>query len=320
MEGYNTLLNQNQHFINYFKSRQELELNFSQGLNALYLKQNEMERRDEEQRKSTTTTFNKAWTEIKLSTLESSRQHKSNAESLGNLLNIIQGFNENNDRRRKRIREELRSSSENYSEYVVTTARLSRAYLAAVESVQSEAEKDSERERDAAVARGESSSIASDDSDLGHRRRGSSSSSRGGDWEKVPSTTMISGATSSHTSSQTAYRDPPKANVFDSITSSLSKKDWTGEKYRVGLVRAVGQLASKAESVASGNVGKSISPVKEARGKSNIGRLRREAEQAGMYFFQLHLYSKRKYSTYFSSRSRLSCSSLSIRNSETTER
>lgn len=150
---------------------------------------------------------------------------------------------------------------------------MKRNYESKVEEVIQEAEKEFEKDNGA----------ASEGSDLGHERRNSSSSSRGGE---STSQTFVSGATSSTSSAQSAYLDPPKPNVFDAITS-ISKSDWSGEKkHRVNsIVRAVGQLASRAEtaasSISSGGIGRSNS-VKGRSSHNNNGSSskKREAELA----------------------------------------
>lgn len=197
------------------------------------------------------------------------------------------------ERMRRRVKEDLRTSISEHSEYQGAVSRLRRTYEAKVEEVQIEASREQEKDREQAMTSWATTSEGGGNSDSGRpgrERRDSSTSSRGGDWERIATPlppvsnqiAFISGATTSH-SAAAAYRDPPKSTLSDAL-NSLSKRDWSGEKHRVNsIVRAVGgHLSSRVEGNGSGTK-EMKSPVKGGKNKNSAGKLRRDAEQAGQY-------------------------------------
>lgn len=220
------------------------------------------------------------------------------------------------DRIRRRIKEDLRSTASEYGDYKSVVQRLRKSYERKVEDLQHFEEAEAVR-LEAEVAAASSSGtrtpsgnnqekhevawppehwLASETTATNRRRSNSAASSRPGtgnasDLESPPTTAtspslspvFVSGATSSSAAPPSAYRDPPtaKSGVFDAI----AKRDWSGDKQRVNsIVRAVGSLAKGNEL--------STAP-RNARNRQYGGKLKREAEQAGTSSSSRHVYSDR---------------------------
>lgn len=183
---------------------------------------------------------------------------------------------------RRRIKEDVRTTSAEYSDYKVAVGRLRKTYERKVEEVQlhEESEVAREYERDREVGSWPPEHwIGSEGSGKEREGRNSLSSARSAEGGQsalqgppLVAPVFVSGATSS-SSGVGAYRDPPtgKANVLDAIT----KRDWSGEKQRLSSVvrAAVGNLKGEGAAGAGG--------VTKGRARQMGSKLRREAEQAG---------------------------------------
>lgn len=202
------------------------------------------------------------------------------------------------DRIRRRIREDLRSTANEHGEYKGVVQRLRKMYERKVEELQHHEEAETAKDQDPAFSskggkeegwppehwlNHENGPVTS-----GRNRSDSAASSKAGgsasDIDSPPSSAVspalapvfVSGATSSSSAAPSAYRDPPtgKQNVFEAI----AKRDWSGEKHRVNsIVRAVGNLAKGADPATA------LGPSRTVRNKQYGSKLKREAEQAGAF-------------------------------------
>lgn len=231
-----------------------------------------------------------------MKTLSTLRDDRVRSESLVTTPSTLTGL-ELQDRIRRRIREDLRSTANEHGEYKTVVQRLRKTYERKVEELQHHEEAETGKEQDPSLAgKGgkdeqgwppehwlshENGPVTS-----GRNRSDSAASSKAGgtasDIDSPPSSAVspslspviVSGATSSSSTAPSAYRDPPtgKQNVFEAI----AKRDWSGEKHRVNsIVRAVGNLAKGADPATA------LGPSRTVRNKHYGSKLKREAEQAG---------------------------------------
>ncbi|BGP37595.1 hypothetical protein JCM10449v2_001512 [Rhodotorula kratochvilovae] len=199
------------------------------------------------------------------------------------------------ERTRRRIREDLRSTASEWSEYKTVVQRLRKTYERKVEELQHHEEAETLREQEHSPTPGGAKGepgwppehwVPDAPAFTANRKRSdSAASSKAGantsDADSPPpsllspgltSPVFVSGATSSATA-PSAYRDAPtgKQNVFEAI----AKRDWNADKHRVNsIVRAVGSLAKGNDPATA------LGPSRQ-RSRQYSSKLKREAEQAG---------------------------------------
>lgn len=207
------------------------------------------------------------------------------------------------DRMRRRVKEDSRTTREAHVEYLAVVERRRKSYERKVEEVQMHDREEHDRERAEHHEREGSGSgswppehwSGSESSGKGvdganRPRKGSTASSRGdGDSPPtshgsppIPAPVFVSGAGSTGGQAPSAYREPPtgKGNVFDAI----AKRDWSGEKHRINsIARAVGNLAKGGDGNAGGGGlgGGKSHPPRAVKARATGTKLKREAEQAG---------------------------------------
>ncbi|GAA5945255.1 uncharacterized protein JCM15063_003008 [Sporobolomyces koalae] len=291
-------------YLTFLKRRQEIELDSAESLRRLAHRSTSAEP-ESELHAHIPTSWRQSWIEVRGSLEDEAQSHRMAAEGLDKLVQKLTHFRDDRDRIRRRIREDLRTTATEYSDYKTVVGRLRKAYERKVEELfhheEAEHAKDDSGTK-SPVANSEAGGWPPEhwapSSDSVHfplvksRDRSDSSASSG---KGVPDTTLdldagqasqhisfgsppqasvfVSGATSSSGSAPSAYRDPPtaKQNVFEAI----AKRDWSTEKHRVNsIVRAVGSLAKGNDS------GVSLNSSKGARSRQYGGKLKREAEEA----------------------------------------
>ncbi|GAA5877419.1 hypothetical protein JCM1840_006095 [Sporobolomyces johnsonii] len=300
-------------YLAFLKRRQEIELDYVEALRKLSVRTQQGDRAafDDEAHAHIPTSWRKAWLDVRSTAEDEARSHRIAAEGLERLIATLGNFRDNRDRIRRRIREDLRSTATEHSDYKNVVSRLRKTYERKVEELQhheeAEALKEHEREKEAHGARSPAYSSAKEEGGAfppehwaandsgpflmakGRNRSDSAASSKGGTSSDVESSSspphahalgsppltsvFVSGATSSSGSAPSAYRDPPtgKQNVFEAI----AKRDWSGEKHRVNsIVRAVGSLAKGNDPAVA------LGPSRGVRSRQYGGKLKREAEQA----------------------------------------
>ncbi|CEQ39215.1 SPOSA6832_00716, partial [Sporobolomyces salmonicolor] len=307
-------------YLAFFKRRQEIELDYVDALRKLSARTQQGDRSfDDEAHAHIPTSWRKAWLDVRSTAEDEARSHRITAEGLERLIATLGNFRDNRltpaaeeqDRIRRRIREDLRTTATEHSDYKNVVSRLRKTYERKVEELQNheeaEALKEHEREKETHGARSPAYSSAKEEATTfppehwaandsgpflmtkGRNRSDSAASSKGGASSDVESSSspphahsigspplasvFVSGATSSSGSAPSAYRDPPtgKQNVFEAI----AKRDWSGEKHRVNsIVRAVGSLAKGNDPAVA------LGPSRGVRSRQYGGKLKREAEQA----------------------------------------
>ncbi|GAA6003386.1 hypothetical protein JCM10207_000309 [Rhodosporidiobolus poonsookiae] len=295
------LLKELESYLSFFKRRQEIEHEYVDALRKLSLKAQQGDRLDENFHSQVPTSWRKAWVAVRNAVEDEARAHRSTAEGLDKVIATLSGFRDNRDRIRRRIKDDLRSTATEHTDYKGVVSRLRKTYERKVEELQhhEEAETLKEEERTGGASNGKtggkdeawppehwSSSEAPVLPTPAYLRKRSDSaaSSKGGasDPDSPPQSVFspssnpifVSGATSSATNPTSGgYRDPPtgKQNVFEAI----AKRDWSGEKHRVNsIVRAVGSLAKGTDPAGA------LGPSRGQRSRQYSGKLKREAEQA----------------------------------------
>ncbi|BGP22453.1 rho GTPase activation protein domain containing protein [Rhodotorula toruloides] len=300
-EVHSRLLREVNTYLDFFQRRQvgtsqEIEQDYLDALKKLSLKAQQGDRAlDDDLQSQVPTSWRRAWLAVRNAVEDEARAHKGTADGLDRLVKTLSTLRDDRDRIRRRIREDLRSTANEYGEYKTVVQRLRKTYERKVEELQHHEEAETARDQDPAIAgRGgkddgwppehwlnpENGPVTS-----GRNRSDSAASSKAGgnasDIDSPPSSAVspglapvfVSGATSSSSAAPSAYRDPPtgKQNVFEAI----AKRDWSGDKHRVNsIVRAVGNLAKGADPATA------LGPSRTVRNKQYGSKLKREAEQA----------------------------------------
>ncbi|GAA5917452.1 hypothetical protein JCM8208_003971 [Rhodotorula glutinis] len=286
------LLKELDHYLAFFKRRQEIEQDYVDSLKKLSLKTAQGDTQlGDELHAQLPTSWRKAWVAVRLSVEDEVLAHRGAADGLDRVVHKLTSFRDDRERTRRRIREDLRSTATEWADYKTVVHRLRKTYERKVEELQHHEEAEAMRDQEHSPAPGSRTEAGwppehwSQDTIVGGRHRSdSATSSKGGpgasDAESPPPTVtspglsspfFVSGATSS-ASIPSAYRDAPtgKQNVFEAIT----KRDWAGEKHRVNsIVRAVGSLAKGNDPVGA------LGPSRQ-RSRQYTSKLKREAELA----------------------------------------
>lgn len=229
------------------------------------------------------------------------------------------------DRIRRRIKEDLRSTASEYGDYKSVVQRLRKTYERKVEDLQHFEEAEAvrlEAEATAASTSGTRTPVShagqqangqeksetawppehwvSSDAATGvtnRRRSNSAASSRPGtgsasDLESPPTTATSPSLSPVFVSGATSSSAAPPSAYRDpptaksSVFEAIAKRDWSGDKQRVNsIVRAVGSLAKGNEI--------STAP-RNARNRQYGGKLKRDAEQAGAPCFPVVTHLARK--------------------------
>ncbi|GJN88220.1 hypothetical protein Rhopal_001185-T1 [Rhodotorula paludigena] len=293
-EVHARLLRELDHYLAFFRRRHEIEQDYVDQLKKLSLRSAQQDRAlDDELYNIVPTTWRKAWLAVRTAVEDEVRSHKATADGLDRLTSTLSTFRDDRERIRRRVRDDLRTSSAEHADYRSVVQRLRKTYERRVEELQHYEEAEMLKDQDVV-----SPSLKPIDKEpswppehwltpelvAGRKRSDSAASSKAGasasDADSPPasvsspglSPVFVSGATSSSASAPSAYRDPPtaKQNVFEAI----AKRDWSGEKHRVNsIVRAVGNLGKGADG------GSSHGPSKP-RSRQYSSKLKREAEQA----------------------------------------
>ncbi|GAA5901632.1 uncharacterized protein JCM6883_000345 [Sporobolomyces salmoneus] len=298
-------------YLLFFKRRQEIELDYVESLRKLSNRSTQPPESEHELHAQIPTTWRQSWFEVRSSLEDEANSHKMAAEGLDRLIQKLTHFRDDRDRIRRRIREDLRTTANEYAEYKQVVSRLRKTYERKVEELANHEEAEHlkevhEREKESTSTGMRSPGATSDPGGWppehwtsasttetgGHflpaktrnRSDSSASSGKGGSsdtfdhehssYGSPPHTSVfVSGATSSSGSAPSAYRDPPtaKQNVFEAI----AKRDWSNEKHRVNsIVRAVGSLAKGNDPATA------LNPNRGVRSRQYGGKLKREAEEA----------------------------------------
>ncbi|GAA6033406.1 hypothetical protein JCM8097_006735 [Rhodosporidiobolus ruineniae] len=308
------LLRELETYTAFLKRRQELEQDYADQLRKLSLRaQQQAAGLDDDPSSRVPLSWRKAWVAVRAAVEDEGRAHRQSAEGLDRIVSGLSTLRDNRDRIRRRIKDDLRSTATEYSDYKAVVSRLRKTYERKVEELQHHEEAEALKEEvppgggggaGGKSGNGDGSSWPPEHWTGGggeeykhtlptpaylRKRSDSAASSRGGgtsagasDADSPPHSVIspsstpvfVSGATSSSSDPKTGpYRDPPTGK--QNVFEAIAKRDWSGEKHRVNsIVRAVGSLAKGTDPAAA------LGPSRGLRSRQYGGKLKREAEQA----------------------------------------
>ncbi|GAA5896218.1 hypothetical protein JCM6882_008521 [Rhodosporidiobolus microsporus] len=310
-----SLLAELESYIAFFKRRQELEQEYTSGLQKLSKRAEQSDRQlDEEHPSQLPPSWRKAWLAVRNAVEDEARAHKQAADGLGKIVAGLNTLRDNRDRTRRRIQDDKRSAASEYSDYKSVVSRLRKTYERKVEELQhhEEAEALKEEERPAASsaatgARGGAGGNGAKEepwppehwsSNAGaseyviptpaylRKRSDSAASSKGGavsDAESSPPQSVISPAptpvfVSGATSAATGEKSGPYRDPptgKQNVFEAIAKRDWSGDKHRVNSIVRAVGNLAKGTDPAV-----ALGPSRGARSRQYGGKLKREAEQA----------------------------------------
>ncbi|GAA5826228.1 hypothetical protein JCM3770_006114 [Rhodotorula araucariae] len=289
------LLRELEHYLAFFKRRHEIEQDYVDSLKKLSLRAAQGDAQlSDELHAHVPTSWRKAWVAMRTCVDDEVRAHTTTADGLDRVVNKLTSFRDDRERSRRRIRDDLRSTASEWSEYKTVVQRLRKSYERKVDELQHHEDAEALREQEHSPAQPGTKGDPGwppehwvpDASTLpGNRKRSDSAASAkagasASDADSPPpsllspglaSPVFVSGATSS-AAAPSAYRDAPtgKQNVFEAI----AKRDWNADKHRVNsIVRAVGSLAKGNDPATA------LGPARQ-RSRQYSSKLKREAEQA----------------------------------------
>ncbi|GAA5998094.1 hypothetical protein JCM5350_002373 [Sporobolomyces pararoseus] len=124
-------------YLLFLKRRQEIELDYVESLRKLSNRSTQTNSADSENElhSQIPTSWRQSWFEVKISLEDESQSHRMAAESLEKLIQKLTHFRDDRDRIRRRIREDLRTTATEYSEYKQVVNRLRKTYERKVEEL-----------------------------------------------------------------------------------------------------------------------------------------------------------------------------------------
>ncbi|GAA5845939.1 hypothetical protein JCM3766R1_000866 [Sporobolomyces carnicolor] len=304
-------------YLLFLKRRQELELDYVDGLRKLSPQSSQTPDPEPELHAQIPTTWRQSWIEVRASLEDEAQSHRMAAEGLDRLIQKLTHLRDDRERIRRRIREDSRTTATEYAEYKQVVSRLRKSYERKVEELSNHEEAEHlkelhEREKESSSGGAKSPAATSDPggwppehwssstSDTGghflpaktrNRSESSASSAKGGPSDSLDA----DHATGSHQHS--AYGSPPHNSVFVSGATSSSGsapsayRDPPTAKQNVFEAIAkrdwsnekhrVNSIVRAVGSLAKGNdPATALNPNKGARSRQYGGKLKREAEEA----------------------------------------
>ncbi|GAA5951287.1 hypothetical protein JCM3765_002435 [Sporobolomyces pararoseus] len=124
-------------YLLFLRRRQEIELDYVESLRKLSNRSTQTNSADSENElhSQIPTSWRQSWFEVKTSLEDESQSHRMAAESLEKLIQKLTHFRDDRDRIRRRIREDLRTTATEYSEYKQVVNRLRKTYERKVEEL-----------------------------------------------------------------------------------------------------------------------------------------------------------------------------------------
>ncbi|GAA5885964.1 hypothetical protein JCM16303_003044 [Sporobolomyces ruberrimus] len=154
----NALIRELDGYLLFLKRRQEIELDYVESLRKLSNRSTQQPDPETELHAQIPTSWRQSWFEVRCSLEDEAQSHRMAADGLDKLIQKLTHFRDDRDRIRRRIREDLRTTATEYSEYKQVVNRLRKTYERKVEELSNHEEAEHlkevhEREKESGGAR-----------------------------------------------------------------------------------------------------------------------------------------------------------------------